>query len=102
MHNCTSAIDDHDGTKSFWFNQLDYVTDENGRVIVDFIGRYESLQSDFRKIAQRLGVEEPSLTHENPSKHTHYSRYYTPELVEMVRGRYERDIAFFGYDFESE
>ena len=98
--NCTSAIDDHDGVKSFWFNQLDYITDENGKVLVDFIGRYENLATDFCEVARRLGVEDPALTHENPSKHAHYSEYYTLELAEIVRARYERDITFFGYDFE--
>lgn len=100
--NCTAAIEDHDGVKSFWFNQLDYITDKNGKVIVDFIGRYENLETDFREVARRLGVEKPALTHRNPSKHAHYSRYYTPEITEIVRARYWRDIAFFGYEFESD
>jgi len=36
--------------------QSNYVIDLNGKVIVDFIGRYESLQDDFNHVCQQVGI----------------------------------------------
>ena len=36
----------------------------------------------------------------NVSRHRHYSTYYSDELAELVRQRYARDVAAFGYAFE--
>ncbi len=39
VNRCTDIVDDVDGQKSIMYNQLDYVTDERGRIIVDYVGR---------------------------------------------------------------
>ncbi len=42
IKNCPSIITQLDGDKrSTAFNQVDYICDEKGRIIVDYIGRYE-------------------------------------------------------------
>ena len=97
---CTATIDDRDGRKSFVFNQLDYVTDEDGRVIVDFIGRYENLAQDASRLFATIGLGEVSLSHANRSKHRHYTDYYSNLTREIVAERFARDIAFFNYRFE--
>ena len=43
---CTDTIDDHDGRKSILYNQVDYLSDERGRLLVDFVGRFEALAAD--------------------------------------------------------
>jgi Sulfotransferase family len=50
----------------------------------------------------RMGLETSQLEipHENRSAHSHYSEMYTPEAREIVRKRFQRDIEFFGYEFE--
>ena len=53
---CTATIDDRDGRKSFCFNQLDYLTDENDKVIVDDIFRFEHFEQECRKVVKRLGI----------------------------------------------
>ena len=37
--------------------QSDYLIDLRGRVIVDFLGRYERLQEDFDEVCRRIGLE---------------------------------------------
>jgi hypothetical protein len=96
---CTAEIEDRDGSKSFCRNQVAYLTDEQGRCIVDFIGRYENLEHDARRLLTRLGQEELKLPHVNPSSHRHYSAYYSDALAEVVRRRFARDIDAFGYEF---
>jgi hypothetical protein len=99
IHRCTADVADRDGRKSFCRNQVEYLTDEEGRLIVDFVGRYESLHQDTERLFTRLGLAGVKLPHVNPSNHRHYSTYYSDDLAEVVRHRYARDIETFGYEF---
>jgi len=101
IKSCTQTVHDYDGEKNCFTNQLDYLTDEKGNMIVDFVGRYENLKEDFKKICNVINLPLVELPHErHKSKHTHYSAYYTHEMREIVAQRYAKDIEFFGYRFE--
>jgi len=80
------------------WNQLDYVVDEGGELMVDYVGRYESLGADFATVANRLRIP-AALPHVNRSNHRDYRQYYTDETREIVAQRYARDIATYGYVF---
>jgi chondroitin 4-sulfotransferase 11 len=101
--NCTEKQWMGNGYYSFTFNQLRYLTDKNGEVLVDYIGRFENLAQDISHVFDKLGLEASQLEipHENRSAHSHYSEMYTPETREIVRKRFRRDIEFFGYEFET-
>ncbi len=102
IRNCTGEIEINNGVFcSFTYNQLDYVSDADGRLLVDFIGRFENFESDLRKVSNRLGLDLESVPRRNRSPHTHYSSFYTPETEMIVRERFKRDIEYFGYKFES-
>ena len=81
------------------YNQLDYITNENDEVIVDFIGRYENLVQDVNIVFKNLGLETVSLPHINRSNHTNYREYYTEDTKQLVADRFSRDIECFGYEF---
>jgi hypothetical protein len=100
IRNCDSECRDGDGSKWIYRNQLDYLTDASGRLIVDFVGRYENLQADFDIVTQRLGLKRIALPHVNRSMHRHYAQYYSSESESIVGQRYARDLAAFGYQFE--
>jgi hypothetical protein len=99
IRRCTEEIEDRDGRKSFARNQVEYLTDHQGRYIVDFVGCYENLHLDSQRLFARLGIEGVMLPHVNASSHRHYSAYYSDDLAEVVRQRYVRDIEAFGYEF---
>jgi chondroitin 4-sulfotransferase 11 len=80
------------------YNQLDYLTDADGELIVDFVGRYERLADDYATVQARLGLTH-GLLHTNASSHAAYCDYYTAETKAIVARRFERDIARFGYEF---
>jgi chondroitin 4-sulfotransferase 11 len=101
LERCTDTIEDTDGVKSFAYNQLDYIADENGQVIVDFIGRFESFSKDVAEVARHLKIEKYELPSENKSQHDHYSEYYTADTKRLVAKRYARDIEYFDYTFEN-
>jgi hypothetical protein len=96
---CDGEIVDSDGRKDIFRNQIDYLTDDSGTLIVDFVGRFERLQEDFDEISRRLGRTPVALPRTNASRHAAYTECYTPATAEIVAKRYARDIAQFGYRF---
>lgn len=62
---------------------------------MDFVGRFESLETDWGKVCSVLRVSE-ALPQKNIRK-VNYLDYYTPRLEKMVSEIYERDFEFFGY-----
>lgn len=98
--NCTDIIDDVDGKRSFMYNQLDYIANEDGDIIVDFVGKFENLERDTNTVLEALRLESRPLPHVNKSHHRHYSEYYTEETKNLVAKRYSRDVQVFGYQFE--
>ena len=79
-------------------NQIDYITDTDEQIIVNYVGRYEDLRADFSVVCSKLGFQ-PWIKHMNRSSHGPYRDYYTPETRDIVASRFARDIAAFGYDF---
>jgi hypothetical protein len=77
-----------------------FICDANFCPRVDFIGRTETIDADFRFICQRLGVT-AELKWNNRSNHLPYNEYYTDDLRERVAAVYADDIAVFDYKFES-
>ena len=85
------------GERTTW-NQIDFVSGDDGEPIVDFIGRYENLAADYAIVKERLSLS-TDLPHTNRSSHGSYRDYYTDETRAIVADRYARDIAHFGYRF---
>lgn len=80
--------------------QKDFVVDDEGQLIVDFVGRYETLARDFAMICNRLGIDNPPLPHRRSSAHREYRTYYTPRTAALVAEAFKEDIEFFGYEVE--
>lgn len=80
-------------------SQKRFVTDENGEILVDFIGRFESLREDFAYVAQSLRIP-ARLDHFNKSEHRDYRSYYNDHLIELVAEHFREDIEMFGYTFD--
>jgi hypothetical protein len=80
--------------------QLDWFVSPHGDVIVDFIGKFENLSSDWQRIATRLGINQtlPKLN-VNSDRAPDYTRYYSERTKRIVAERFAVDIEFFGYKF---
>lgn len=99
--------------------QIDFLTDAGGKLVVDFVGRFESFNDDFDFVARRLELGDVVLPHQNASQgrtpsrlsrlfagtrgkqgRRPYQGYYDDELRKQVTAFYSRDIERFGYSFE--
>jgi hypothetical protein len=74
------------------------VCDENGRQLVDFVGRYETLEEDFAMVCARLNVAD-TLPHVNRSDRSAYKDYYDDATRALVAHVNRRDIEAFDYKF---
>jgi len=100
IRKCDVDFDDIDGSKWIFRNQIDYLSDDNGDLLVDFIGRFERLPDDLVALRARWGLHSGAIPHLNRSNHPWYAQYYSPDLSALIGARYARDIAAFGYTFE--
>ncbi|NER22225.1 MAG: sulfotransferase family protein [Symploca sp. SIO1C2] len=80
-------------------SQKPFVSDQQGNIIVDFVGRYENLQADFQKVCHQLGITEALLPHLNRSQHLDYREYYNEYTQKLIFEHFQEDIELFGYDF---
>lgn len=75
-----------------------FVVDTDGRCIVDFVGRFESLERDFGEVCRRLGVA-PPLTRVNQSPHRPYREYYDARRRRIIEDLHRQDCEYFAYSF---
>lgn len=81
--------------------QYKFIYDQKGELMVDFVGRFETLQTDFEKICERLEISDAKLPHEKKSKvkKLHYSEFMNATQKNLVADIYAEDIALFNYDY---
>lgn len=66
---------------------------------LDYLGRFETIQSDFDSVCERLGFERVTLTIQNKTARGPYTEYYSDETRAIIAARYAQDIVNFGYRF---
>ncbi len=82
-----------------WAPQYKFITDENGGIMVDFIGRLEQLKKDLCVVANKTGIDLGKIPHKKKTRHRPYYEYYDDETLRIVGDMYGRDIELLGYDF---
>lgn len=78
--------------------QYSYVSGIEGEVIVDKIGKFETLEQDLQEIDSRIGNVIGKLPHLNQTKHKHYLDHLSPEAMEAIREIWKIDFEKLGYE----
>ena len=107
--------------------QYDFLFDDSGNLLVDYLGKFERLEKDFDEVCRRIGISQVTLPHKNISSRVlkfpwtlkgaarilinmvsikrrknlfnHYTEYYDDESRALVANLYKQDIETFGYEF---
>lgn len=83
--------------------QYSFITSSKNRneIKVDFLGRYENLEEDFRIITEKIGLNNTQLLKINTTKKKEkdYRELYTKAMEEKVAHIYRHDIKLFNYHF---
>ena len=82
------------------FISQSYQLFENNKLIVDFVGKLENINTDFIFFEKKFKLEKPP--HYNKSTEYNWMDFYTPNLIEKVYKRYKNDIEKFNYENEYE
>jgi hypothetical protein len=80
--------------------QLSKLTDLEGKVLVDHIGRLESVQETLDWVCDNVGERRIAMPHVNGARRGHYAQFYNQSTREMVEEMCQEDIEFFNYRFE--
>ncbi|NET09001.1 MAG: sulfotransferase family protein [Symploca sp. SIO2B6] len=78
--------------------QTHWISNQNEEIIVDFVGRFESLDQDFEHVCKTI-KKHVDLPHINPSKRKDYREYYNQNTIEIIEKWFHKDIENFGYRF---
>jgi hypothetical protein len=81
--------------------QWHFIADWRGRIIIDNLIRFETLDRELAAVAARLGVE-LSNRRLNASAHAPYQSYYDARSKDIVTRLYRRDIKLLGYRFDED
>ena len=80
--------------------QLDYLSDEDGNLLVDWIGRYEHFERDWEKFCYLAKVGSLPLKKLNSSWKQPYKEYYNERTYLTVTNIYKKDLDYFGYTLD--
>lgn len=98
--------------------QTDFLYDHQGKLLVNFVGKFELLVDDFAEVTRLITGDSLPLPHKNKSysnklkklkqlfsfsksQKKHYSEYYDESSRAFVAQLYRKDIELFDYKFES-
>ena len=70
----------------------------DGSLGIDFLAKYETIQEDFDRICERIGIPSKVLIEKNASEHKTSDSYYDGELRRLVSDFYQPDFDLLGYD----
>ncbi len=79
--------------------QAHFVCGEDGEVAVDFLGTFETMDEDFAKLRDILGLAR-DLPKANVGDHEDYRYYYDSDSRRVVGEIYAKDVELFDYEFD--
>jgi hypothetical protein len=81
--------------------QVDFLCDQNGEIIVDAVGRLETLSEDFARVCATIGFPY-ELRRTFRGNRRDYARYYDEESKRIVEEVYRQDLETFDYSFDND
>ena len=88
-----------DGPLPFPSQQMDLLTDHDGLILADRLGRYERYAEDTRSICEHLNLTIEEIDRAGATRHGPYRDYYNAETRAAVAELYPRDVRELGYEF---
>lgn len=93
-------LNNHDMNINGRFNTLSqFLYDDENNLLVDFIGKLENFEQDYKYISEKLGLKKeiPKINESNRDKN--YKNYYNEKTKEMITRAFHQDLINFNYQF---
>ena len=68
-------------------------------IIVDYVGRFENIDTDYKKICGYIDIEYKPIPHLNRAGNKDYKSLYNNNTRDHVANRCKEDIMMFHYEF---
>ncbi len=82
--------------------QKEFVCSSDGELLLNFVGKMENLDEDFKYVCRTVGLPLIELKQDNVTNHLPYPKFYNDHTRELVETTFAEDIEFFGYSFDSQ
>ena len=94
-------IDDKVADDHFKSQHTFLYAEDNHTLLVNFVGKFETINEDYAYIAETLQLSQASLGHfgNSTKKNKDIRDFYTNEMIIEVNQRFSKDFDLFGYDF---
>lgn len=85
-------------------SQSTYIFDKNGKIILDYIGNFETLQQEYINFCDKFKLEPLPLEHRNKGNYTleDYKTLYSKELIDLVARKESFVINLKHYKFNDD
>lgn len=97
------AIPDESSNPHFKAQHTVFCPAGDGKLLADYVGRFENLSEDFDHVMREIGVAgEIRLPHKLRSASREgrsYAEFYDDRLKKLVHERFRNDVEMFGYSF---
>lgn len=99
------VLEDHKTSRPHGANRVstlyDWITDDDGNVIIDFIGKLENINEDTKYILDKLGLENEAVPFVNVNKMNDkpYRDVYDKETRIFVEKHFAKDLEYFNYEW---
>ena len=79
--------------------QFKFLCNKNGTILVDYIAKFEDIENEILEI-NSLIKSKVKLDYHNVNIKKSYTEIYSPEMIEVVKRIYKKDIDIFEYCFK--
>ncbi|WP_084212695.1 sulfotransferase family 2 domain-containing protein [Thalassobacter sp. 16PALIMAR09] len=79
--------------------QSEYILDARGNIMVSYVGRFETINEDFRAISRKMHLN-AELPHVNSIKNLNLNTGHNKETRKLVQEKYQLDFKIFNYSMD--
>ncbi len=79
--------------------QLDWLTDCDGNMLVNHVGKFEELEEEFNIIRRKIKMGQCKLPHVKKSERGDYRKYYKDQSAQIISTYFRKDIEYFEYEY---
>ena len=97
IRNVYNLVPSRELAKIHFMPQYDFI--ENEKTPINFVGRFENLNNDFKIICEKIGINYGTLPELNKTDGSNYQEYFDKDSRDMIFEKYRKDIEFFNYKF---
>lgn len=101
VHLKNSLLNPDPSRERWLMPQSKYLFDQSKNCLVDFIGRYENLESDFHHVCKVLKLNAVELSIINSSNNGGTMEHINEETAEMIQEKYCNDFSLLSYAVNS-